>query len=371
MIQKVYNACSPIRVYDFFSGCGGTSLGFVRVGIEHALANDSCPDAISTFQRNFTNAKVINEPIETIKPRTIKAFCKMESEISLFCGCAPCQPFTRQKTNSNNSPSEDSRVGLFTHFSDLVHNCLPELVFIENVPGLKKLSVDGSNVFSQLIGQLEKDRYYHAHGVIYAHDYGVPQVRRRLVLIASRIGKISLPQPTHGPSRKNPYMTVRDSIAHLPPITHGTEHPDIQQYPNHRAARLSSLNLERIKQTGKNGRRDWPESLLPRCYSQRTNGERYSGHTDCYTRLSWDEPAPGLTTRCNSYSNGRFGHPEQDRAISIREAARLQGFPDDFVFTGSMSSMARQIGNAVPVRVAEAFGLHFIQHVNSMDTPDG
>ena len=362
---------SPIRVYDFFSGCGGTSLGFVRVGIEHALAIDSCPDAISTFERNFARATIINEPIESIQPRNMEAFCKRKSEIKLFCGCSPCQPFTRQKTNSKNKRADDSRVGLFTHFSDLVHCYLPELVFIENVPGLKKMLVNGSNVFSQLIEQLEKDRYFYDHGVIYAHDYGVPQVRRRLVLIASRIGRISLPQPTHGPSRPYPYVTVRDTIAHLPPVTHGTEHPDKQRYPNHRAARLSPLNLERIKQTEENGRRDWPESLLPRCYSHRTNGERYSGHTDCYTRLSWDEPAPGLTTRCISYSNGRFGHPEQDRAISVREAARLQGFPDDFVFTGSMNSMARQIGNAVPVRVAEAFGLHFIQHVNSMDTFDG
>lgn len=369
MIEKAYS--TPIRVYDFFSGCGGTSLGFVRVGIEHALAIDSCPDAIGTFERNFTSATVINEPIETIQPRNIEAFCKRKSEIRLFCGCAPCQPFTRQKTNSKNKPSEDSRVGLFTYFSDIVHCYLPELVFIENVPGFKKKSVNDSNVFSQLIEQLEKDRYFYDHGVIYAHDYGVPQVRRRLVIIASRFGRISLPQPTHGPSRPYPYVTVRDTIANLPPVTHGTEHPDKQRYPNHRAARLSSLNLERIKQTGENGRHDWPESLLPRCYSHKTNGKRYSGHTDCYTRLSWDEPAPGLTTRCISYSNGRFGHPEQDRAISVREAARLQGFPDDFVFTGPLTSMARQIGNAVPVRVAEAFGLHFIKHVNSLDTYDG
>ena len=356
-----------IRLYDFFSGCGGTSFGFSQSGIEHALAVDSCPDAISTFQMNFAGASVINQPIETVSVKSIKAYYSDEPEVRLFCGCAPCQPFTKQKTNSKKEASEDSRHGLLNHFSDVVHNCLPHLVFVENVPGLQNLSVEDSNPFSLFVDQLKCDGYISDYGVIYAQDYGVPQVRRRLVLVASRIGKISLPAPTHGPNRPKAYITVRDAIEDLPPVEQGMEHPDNRNYPNHRAAGLSPLNLERIKETGSKGRRDWPESLLPKCYTRKPNGDRYTGHSDCYTRLSWDEPAPGLTTRCISYSNGRFGHPQQDRAITVREAARLQGFPNSFVFKGSLASMARQIGNAVPVGVAKSFGLHFKNHVRSTD----
>jgi len=346
-------------------------VGFRQAGIEHALAIDTCPDAIGTFQKNFPGVSVINKPIETVDAQRISAYYSKESEVKLFCGCAPCQPFTKQKTNTKKNASEDNRLGLLTHFSAIVHDCLPELVFVENVPGLQRVSVEDGGPFSLFIDQLEKDGYSVNFGVIAAKDYGAAQVRRRLVLLASRLGLISLPAPTHGPKGTKAYVTVRDAIANLPAVEHGSEHPDKRRYPNHRAARLSPLNLERIRHTGANGRRDWPDSLLPKCYVKKTNGARYNGHSDCYTRLAWDEPAPGLTTRCISYSNGRFGHPEQDRAITVREAARIQGFPNSFVFTGSLNSMARQIGNAVPVQVGKAFGQHFIKHVRSVEHSDG
>lgn len=371
MKKKTKHSMSLVRAYDFFSGCGGTSVGFRQAGIKHALAIDSCPDAISTFQKNFRGASVINEPIEFVDILRIEDYYSKESEVKLFCGCAPCQPFTKQKTNTKKYASEDNRRGLLTYFSAIIRDCLPELVFVENVPGLQKVFSEDGGPFSLFIKQLENDGYFIDYGVISAQDYGAPQVRRRLVLVASNMGTISLPAPTHGPNRAKAYMTVRDAIADLPPVVHGTEHPDKRKYPNHRAARLSSLNLERIRHTGANGRRDWPESLLPKCYAMKTNGERYSGHSDCYTRLAWDKPAPGLTTRCISYSNGKFGHPEQDRAITVREAARLQGFPDKFIFLGSLNSMARQIGNAVPVQVAKAFGRHFIKHVRTVEHRNG
>jgi len=150
----------PIRVYDFFSGCGGTSVGFRQVEIEHALAIDSCPDAIGTFQKNFAGASVIDEPIETVDAQRIEAYYSKESEIKLFCGCAPCQPFTKQKTNTKKDVSKDNRRGLFAHFSAIVHGCLPELVFVENVPGLQKVSVEDGGPFSLFIEQLEKDGYF-------------------------------------------------------------------------------------------------------------------------------------------------------------------------------------------------------------------
>lgn len=371
-MKKRCNSTKPlIRVYDFFSGCGGTGVGFRQAGIRHALAVDSCPDAILTFQKNFSGVPVINEPIETIDVNRIEANYSKEAEVKLFCGCAPCQPFTKQKTNTKKNASSDERRGLLTYFADIVHSCLPELVFVENVPGLQNLSLEAGGPFSAFLDQLKKDNYSVAFNLIAARDYGAAQVRRRLVLLASRLGEISFPEPTHGPKKPKAYVTVRDAIGGFPPVAHGTEHLDKRKYPNHRAAGLSALNLERIRHTGANGRQDWPARLLPKCYATEKNGERYDGHSDCYTRLAWDEPAPGLTTRCISYSNGRFGHPEQDRAITIREAARLQGFPNSFIFTGSFNSMARQIGNAVPVPVAKAFGWHFIKHVKNVERKDG
>jgi DNA (cytosine-5)-methyltransferase 1 len=360
-----------IRVYDFFSGCGGTSVGFRQAGIRHALAVDSCPDAIRTFQKNFPGVPVINEPIETIDVKRIEAHYSEEAEVKLFCGCAPCQPFTKQKTNTKKEASSDERRGLLTHFADIVHACLPELVFVENVPGLQNVSLEDGGPFSAVVDQLKKDNYSVAFDVIAAQDYGAAQVRRRLVLLASRLGEIALPEPTHGTKTSKAYVTVRDAIGNFPPVEHGTEHPDKRKYPNHRAARLSPLNLKRIGHTGVQGRRTWPTELLPNCYANKQNGERYEGHSDCYTRLAWGDPAPGLTTRCISYSNGRFGHPEQNRAITVREAARLQGFPNSFVFTGSLNSMARQIGNAVPVPVAKTFGRHFVKHVKILECKDG
>ena len=360
MNKKARKSKPNIRVYDFFSGCGGTSLGFKQAGIKHALAIDSNVDAIRTFQKNFPSIPVINELIETIDSQRIEAYYDNKSEIKLFCGCAPCQPFTKQKTNTNKEASEDNRRGLLAYFSAIVHECLPELVFVENVPGIQKISVEDGGPFSEFVEQLEQDEYNVDYGIIAAKDYGVPQVRRRLVLVASRIGPISILSPTHGPDSLKSHVTVRDAIYNLPSVEQGTEHSNKRKYPNHRAAGLSPLNMKRIRRTGVNGRKDWPESLLPNCYKKKANGNRYNGHSDCYTRLAWDKPAPGLTTRCISYSNGRYGHPEQDRAITVREAARLQGFPDDFVFTGSLNAMARQVGNAVPVQLATSCGKHFM-----------
>ena len=177
-------------------------------------------------------------------------------------------------------------------------------------------------------------------------------------MLASRHGKIRLAKPTHGvkPGQKR-IVTVRDAIAKLPAIEAGEVHKAVDE---HWAASLSDTNLARIRATPEGGdRRDWTQDLKLPCH------EDYFGHTDVYGRLSWDKPAPALTTRCISYSNGRYGHPEQDRAISLREAATLQSFPKSFKFIGLQNSKAKQIGNAVPVKLAEAFGKHIIEHFKS------
>ncbi len=347
-----------VEVYDFFAGCGGASCGFRSAGMKVAFALDYDMDARASFVANFPDAHFELADIRKVRVGTIRSRVDAErSNPVLFSGCAPCQPFTRQHT-TRPMPDRDDRVPLLVHFARLVEGCRPDLVFVENVPGLQKLSAD-SQPFGNFLRQLDRAGYELDYRPVLLAKYGIPQSRRRLVLVGSRHGAIRLPDETHGPGTDNEqYSTVGDWIAHLPSIRAGEEHRDV---PNHRAANLSTRNLERIEATPEGGgNRDWPQHLMLDCH------RGLSGYSDVYGRMSWDAPASGLTTRCTSYSNGRFGHPEQDRAISIREAACLQTFPEDFAFEGSMASMARQIGNAVPVRLAELIGHQFIKHLRDV-----
>lgn len=344
-------AALPIHVYDFFCGCGGTSAGFKAAGLEIRVGIDIDSDAQKTFEANFPEAIFLKRDIHNLPVEVLKQFIVNRKDIiNLFCCCAPCQPFSKQNKNPENRERE---AGLLYEFATFVHYCRPDLIFLENVPGIQNVDT-ATGPFADFVSFLEFLDYSVSYGVIESKDYGVPQQRRRLILVASLIGPITLPQPTHGPERSHQtYSTVREWISHYPAIHAGDTHPEI---PNHRAAQLSELNLKRIKATPPGGGRlDWPEELKLECHLK-----DYNGHTDVYGRMHWDKPASGLTTRCISYSNGRFGHPEQDRAISVREAASIQTFPSDFVFSGNLNSMARQIGNAVPVILARVFGEHFL-----------
>ena len=257
------------------------------------------------------------------------------------------------------TPSGDERLGLLNHISRFVRRHRPELVFAENVPGLREGGA-GGRVFRRLIGTLEALGYSTNHRVLKSQDYGVPQRRARLVLLASLLGPINFPKSTHGAgTRSVEHSTVGEWIDSLPTISAGETHPSI---PNHRAARLSPPNLQRIRATPPGG--GWPD--LPPELMPKSRQSGFNGFTDVYGRLRWDAPAPALTTRCISYSNGRFGHPEQDRAISVREAAHLQTLPPDFVLTGSLNSQARQVGNAVPALLAQRIGECMTEHIASI-----
>lgn len=352
-----------IVAFDFFCGCGGTSRGFIKAGIDVVFALDIDEDAKNTFELNYPNTFFCKKSITGLLDDDLNHILKeYSSDYKLFCGCAPCQPFTKQNTISR---KDDNRRELLTCFGEIIKKNNPDFIFVENVPGLQKVSKYGDGPFPKFEALLKDLKYNMSFGIVAAQDYGAPQIRRRFVLLASKHGKIKIPEPTHGKGRENPYKTVREAIEDLPLIAAGENYSGFD-IKNHRAAKLSALNLKRIKASSYDGggRNDWPLDLWPECYL-RTNekGELHSGHTDCYGRLWWDKPATGLTTRCISYSNGRFGHPEQDRAISVREAARIQGFDDDFTFTGSLNSMAKQIGNAVPVDLAYAMGREFVNHI--------
>jgi DNA (cytosine-5)-methyltransferase 1 len=234
-------------------------------------------------------------------------------------------------------------------FGQLVEAIQPGQIIIENVPGIAK--VDGFSTYRRFLKILAANAYQIAEGVLDAKHFGVPQTRRRYVLIAVRGRAASLPAAEFGRGLRE-YVTVRQAIAHYPPIEAGERDPLV---PNHEAAAIAPINLRRIRSTPHDGgdRRSWPAELELVCHKG-----NYDGHTDVYGRMAWDRVAPTLTGRCNSISNGRYGHPCQDRAISLREAASLQTFGDAYVFCGKHQHIARQIGNAVPVKFGEALGGH-------------
>lgn len=343
--------------YDFFSGCGGTSQGMREAGLTIKLGIDLDRDSACTYRKNFPKAGFIERDIRMLRAKDIEPYVSSSSKRRpiVFGACAPCQPFSKQRRGHAEG---DARKDLLSEFHRFVRTYLPEYVFIENVPGLQSVE-EKKGPFARFIRLLTRLGYWHAHEIVVASHFGVPQHRRRLVLIASRLGPIEFPKPTHGPkSARKKLPSVWEAIGHLPPIAAGEIHPDV---PNHQAANLSELNLRRIKATRVGGSRaDWPEALVLDCH------RTFDGHTDVYGRMAKNAPSSALTTRCISLSNGRFGHPTQHRAISVREAACLQNFPMDFEFLGSLGSTGRQVGNAVPVAMArvfgEAIGAHYRDH---------
>ena len=342
---------AKIRVVDFFCSCGGTSAGLEASGMKILAGIDCDAEAGKTFKLNFPKAEFINKDITKLYAPALKHLIPKNRQFRLlFSACAPCQPFTKQNTLKKN---EDKRHSLLNNLHRFIRRYKPEYIFLENVPGLQKVSEDKAP-FTSFLKLLDRLSYQTEKRIIKSQDYGVPQYRQRLVLLASRLGKIDFPKATHGPNAKHDHPTVWEWISDLPRIKAGNEHATIK---NHRAAYLSELNLKRIKAIPIGGSRaDWPKKLQLKCHKD------YNGHTDVYGRMLKNKPASALTTRCISLSNGRYGHPTQSRAISVREAARLQTFPDDFEFIGSLNSMARQIGNAVPVLLAVKFGKRFKKH---------
>ena len=323
--------------------------------MEIVLGIDEDEEAAATFQANFPEAEFICRDIRQVLTWELEPHLARQRERPLlFSACAPCQPFSKQNREKSKS---DSRATLLEELDRFVRRFRPEYIFLENVPGIQRINPSSGPIgrFLMFLGELG---YRVAHDVVDFLDYGVPQTRRRFVMIASLMGEISLPAATHG--LKNgllPYSSVWEWIGDLPAIPAGGRDENVC---NHQAAALSALNLQRISNTPEGGdRRDWPEKLILPCH------EGHKGHTDVYGRLSRDRPASTLTTRCISLSNGRFGHPIQNRALSVREAASLQTFPREFAFEGSLASMAVQIGNAVPVVLACKIGEAINEHVDS------
>lgn len=341
---------SRIVGVDLFCGVGGLTHGLVRGGVHVAAGIDIDQSCKYPFESNNA-ATFVECDVANVEPREIKRYYK-GAEFSLLAGCAPCQPFSTYSRSGRNREYE-SQWPLVSAFGRLAKKVKPDLVTMENVPQLAD-----HPVFDQLLDSLVGYKKWWA--IVDCASIGVPQTRKRLVLLASRLGDAALVLTTDGARR----ATVRQAIGALPPIQAGECHPDDEL---HIASSLSALNLSRIKASLPGGTwRDWPAKLQATCH-RKVTGATYPS---VYGRMEWDQPAPTITTQCFGYGNGRFGHPEQHRAISLREAAVLQTFPPTYKFAPAgtairFNKMGRLIGNAVPVRLGEVIAQSLVAHVQA------
>ena len=356
MHNKLNNlTADDFAVVDLFCGVGGLTHGFVNEGFHVTAGIDfdkSCEYAFATNN----NSKFLHKDIANMTSADLSALYPKDKK-KILVGCAPCQPFSRI---NKKDASLDNKWKLLYAFGKLAHEVRPEIISMENVPQLAKFN--GGKVLNDFIETLQKLGYLVKTHIVEAANYGVPQKRRRLILLASLLGPIELIKPTHD---SNNYITVKDAIHHLPKIADGEI---LQNDTLHRSRKLNDISKERIIATPIGGTwRDWPENLILPCHKKETGKEFGS----VYGRMIWDKPAPTLTTYCTGLSNGRYGHPEQQRAISAREAAILQSFPESYQFIDpktpfSMANVSRHIGNAVPVKLGSAIARSIANHLKTL-----
>ena len=340
-----------IKGIDLFCGVGGLSHGLAKAGISIVVGVDLDDQCRFPFEMNNAGDFYL-EDIESLTGRQVRKWLGNDGSTRLLAGCAPCQPFSQY------SRTKSKDWGLLDSFTRLVRECKPELVTMENVPGISKAAV-----YKRFINAL-RELNYHVTELrsLNCLEYGVPQRRKRLVVIASRLGSVEFIKPTHS---KKKYRTVRQTIGHLRPIIAGGRS---RTDPLHTSAGLSKRNLRRIEASKPGGTwRDWPKSLVTECHGKET-GTSYPG---VYGRMEYDKPSPTITTQAHGYGSGRFGHPTQHRAISLREAAMLQTFPQHYKFIDreekiNFTKLGRLIGNAVPVKLGEVIGKSLVEHVASL-----
>ena len=342
-----------IACVDLFCGLGGLTCGLARGGIRVVAGVDIDAECRFPFERNNT-ARFIQKDIRELSAGEVRSLWPDRS-VTLLAGCAPCQPFSTYSRGGRRA--DDSKWETVSEFGRLVRQASPDLVTLENVPQLRD-----HLVFDEFVGSLRGYEVW--YGVVPCERYGVPQTRKRLILLASRLGPVSLDPPAGPPA------TVRGAIGHLPPVAAGGRDTEDAL---HTASRLSRLNARRIRASRPGGTwRDWPPALVAECHRKPSGGT----YPSVYGRMAWDAPAPTITTQCFGYGNGRFGHPEQDRAITLREAAILQTFPGSYQFLPPGAAvrfnvLGRLIGNAVPVRLGEVIAQSLLRHVRSASGEGG
>jgi DNA (cytosine-5)-methyltransferase 1 len=326
-------ARSGPTLIDLFCGAGGFTLGFVQCGFRPVFAVDSDQDCVSTYASNFGAHAV------TARMERVRQFPAADVVI----GGPPCQGLSNLGSHVPNDP----RNQLWREFVRCVAAIRPVVFVMENVPPLL-----ASGEYACLRRIVERSPLgYEVEGrILNAADYGVPQARRRTIIIGCRIGPPLFPEPTHANTAngqltldgRRPWVGVRAAIGDLP------LDPDGKNW--HIGRNPTAKSRERYRHIPPGGNRwDLPRELMPECWVRKTKGG-----TDLFGRLEWDKPSVTIRTEFFKPEKGRYLHPEADRPITHREAARIQGFPDDFMFSGSKIRVARQIGNAVPVGLARA-----------------
>lgn len=338
---------------DLFCGIGGLSYGLKKAGIAVLAGVDLDPSCEYTYEQNV-QAEFVLMDISKVQGEEInEEYWSDDEQVKILAGCAPCQPFSTHSNKVKNK-KQTKRWRLISEFKRLVEETNPDIVTMENVPNLAN-----QKIFRDFVAFLKQNGYFVSYSNVYCPDYGIPQKRRRLVLLASKYGEISLIPKTHS---KESYVTLRQAIEHLPPVEAGEI---CRSDPLHRTRRLSGINLLRIKASKPNGTwLDWSEDLQLACHKKKT-GKTYKA---VYGRMSWDEPSSTITTQFYNYGTGRFGHPIQNRALTIREAAILQTFPEDYKFYESekdivIKRLGVYIGNAVPVELGVVIGKSILNHL--------
>jgi DNA (cytosine-5)-methyltransferase 1 len=338
-----------ISTVDLFCGAGGLTYGFEQSGLPVKAGYDIDPACKFPYERN-NKAKFILEDVSRISKDDLEKHFA-ESTVRVLVGCAPCQPFS---SYARRYSDKGAKWKLLQDFARLVQECEPEIVSMENVLQLKHHSV-----FTEFIQSLKNLNYSIESHEINCLDYGIPQARKRLVLLASKFGEVELIAPTHD---EKSYETVRGAIEYLDPLDAG-QVSAIDRI--HQCSKLSDLNLRRIRASKPGGTwRDWSQDLVAKCHTKKS-GKTYPA---VYGRMEWDRPSPTITTQCFGFGNGRFGHPEQDRAISLREAALLQTFPANYEFLPHdepvvFDRIGRLVGNAVPVKLGRVIAESILSHV--------
>ena len=357
---------------DIFSGCGGVSCGLTLAGFKVKAAVEIDSSAVDTYQSYppLGKVKVLHDDICKLNGEAIlKAAGIKKDDIYLFAGCPPCQNFSRQNPKNINKPLTERKKLLF-EFLRVIEELEPPFILMENVPGIK--TEYNKVILDEFLDRLMQ-KYVVVDDILNSADYGVPQIRKRFVLHAVRKDfheelaadsfEFSLPKATHSCKDDDgllPWRTVQEAIGDLPAIGAGETYVDPNgRIHNHKCANLDEINIRRIRaiRTGGGSRTGLPDNLVLECHKKiDENGKVFDGHKDVYGIMDADKPSPTMTGGCLCYSKGRYGHYQQDRAISVREAARLQSFPDDFIFSDSLTAAALQIGNAVPIDLVNASG---------------
>lgn len=341
-----------IEAIDLFCGAGGLTCGLRQAGIRVLAGVDIDPACRYPYEANNEAQFILEDARELTGEKLAKLFSP--GSLRLLAGCAPCQPFSTLSNGRN--IKGDHKWLLLEEFERLVRELVPDFVTMENVPKVK-----GYEPYQKFLKTLEELGYHvDAHSIRCA-DYGIPQERRRFVLVASRRGPISLPEPN--PAEMN--KTVMEAIGKLPRLEAGAADPRDRL---HKARSLNATNLRRIRASVPGGTwEDWPEDLRAPCHRRKTGASFRS----VYARMRWDRPSPTITTQCYNFGTGRFGHPEQDRSITLREAAILQSFPAKYAFTHPEApvyflTVGRLIGNAVPPKLGDLVGGVFMKQARSM-----